>query len=73
MDLGRVSQALQRLTSLGLAADTPAVKEALLAKFPALPMGARNIQRQSSPPPSLIAIGFFEGSPFLRRWGWAGP
>ena len=62
MGLGRVSQAFQRLTSLGLAADTPAVKEALLAKFPALPAGARNIQRQSPPPPSLIAIpDFFEG------------
>ena len=50
VSLGRISQALYRLTSLGLASDTPEVKAALLAKFPAVPLGREDAGRHPVAP-----------------------
>ncbi|CAE7237140.1 STRN3, partial [Symbiodinium natans] len=57
--LGRISQALHRLTSLGLASDTPAVRAALLAKFPAIPPGREVVGRHPAAPPGHIEMDVF--------------
>ena len=57
--LGRISQALSRLTSPGLAANTAAVRSALLAKFPAIPGARQASARHPPPPPGLIEMPVF--------------
>ena len=52
--LGRLSQALQRLTSPGLAEPTAQVRSKLLAKFPPCPPSPSGGEAQAPPPPGEI-------------------
>ena len=54
--VGKFSQAAQRLTSPGLAADTPQVKERILGKFPANLEGMGFGDDLAMPSPGLVSL-----------------
>ena len=72
--LGRLSQALQRLTSPGLAEPTAQVRSKLLAKFPPCPPSPSGGEAQAPPPPGEIeALALARALRSLKAGAGPGP